>query len=347
MIPENKDRKKIRYAEISLHLLIWAVIFNLPLLTSENSAHTFQDYLRMWTVPVFFVIVFYINYHILIHRFLFSGKIGGFFITNLVLFFLCSLAMEELKYLTLPPIDDNPFSKSTSPQHFYIRNFIALAMTTAVSVAIVTTKQWLRSEELRKELESDRIKSELLNLKNQLNPHFFFNTLNNIYGLIIQDPQKAQETMHQLGKLMRYLLYESNERFVPLSKEIDFTKSYVELMKLRMTPNVRVDSTFPEKSTGIAIAPLLFISLIENSFKHGVNLDKPAFIEMVMSVTESKQLTFNIKNTSFPKSDTDRSGSGIGLDNLKKRLTLLYPEKHTITFTSGGNYFECTITLDL
>lgn len=264
-----------------------------------------------------------------------------FFIANIILFMFCNLAMEELKYLA-------PFQDDMPPLvNIYIRNTIAFAMTTGVSVAIVTTKQWLKSDELRKELESDRIKSELLNLKNQLNPHFFFNTLNNIYGLIMQNQQKAQETVHQLSKLMRYLLYESNERFVPLNKEIEFTNNYIDLMKLRMTPNVRIDSKFPKNSYGITIAPLLFISLIENSFKHGVNLNKPASIEMMMSVDETKHLTFNIKNTSFPKSDKDRSGSGIGLENLKKRLLLLYPNKHKIIFNADEEYFECTINLHL
>lgn len=330
-----------------LHVVIWAVIINLPFLTSETTAYSVQDYLRMWIAPAFFAIIFYVNYHFLIRRLLFLEKIGTFFLANIILFMLCNLAIEELKYLAPPPIGDGRFQEMPPPLNFYIRNTIAFAMTTGVSVAIVTTKQWLKSEELRKELESERMKSELLNLKNQLNPHFFFNTLNNIYGLIVQNQQKAQETVHQLSKLMRYLLYESNERFVPLSKEIEFTNNYIDLMKLRMTPNVRIDSKLPEKVAGITIAPLLFISLIENSFKHGVNLNKPAAIEIMMSVDESKLLTFNIKNTSFPKSDTNRSGSGIGLENLKRRLSLLYPNKHKITFDAGEKYFECTIILHL
>lgn len=228
-----------------------------------------------------------------------------------------------------------------------MRALIAFTMTTGIAVAIRTTKQWFISEDVRKDLEREHLKSELANLKNQLNPHFFFNTLNNIYGLIIQNQEKAQEAVLQLSKLMRYLIYDSNEKYVSLTKEIEFMHHYIDLMKLRVTNNVKVTYAFPKETSGYTIAPLLFISLIENSFKHGISADKPSEIHMDLKITTEKEVVFSIKNTSFPKKDNDRSGSGIGLENLKKRLNLLYANKHSIDVTSDADYYSTILTVKL
>jgi LytS/YehU family sensor histidine kinase len=228
-----------------------------------------------------------------------------------------------------------------------IRSFIVFALTTGIAVAIHTTSQWFRSEERRKDLEREHLKSELSNLKNQLNPHFFFNTLNNIYSLISQDQQRAGDAVLQLGKLMRYLLYESNEKFVTLAKEVEFMHHYIDLMKLRLTSNIVVRYSFAFNTSGYSIAPLLFISLIENSFKHGVSSLYPSEIEMDLRIVDYNKLTFSIRNTSFPKNENDHSGSGIGLDNLRKRLNLLYPGKHTLITKTQNSFYQTVLTVEL
>lgn len=238
------------------------------------------------------------------------------------------------------------FGRAPSQTEMMLRAFFAFAMTTGVSVAIRITTKWFRSQDILKDLEREHLKSELANLKNQLNPHFLFNTLNNIYGLIIVNQDKAQEAVHQLSKLMRYLLYESNEKFVPLSREIEFMHHYIDLMKLRINNNVQVAYKFPNESSSYQIAPLLFISLIENSFKHGISLNKPSEIVMTMSISQGK-LVFIIVNTAFPKKDNDRSGSGIGLENLAKRLRLLYPGSHTMNISATQIYYQTILTVNL
>jgi LytS/YehU family sensor histidine kinase len=307
-------------------------------------------------------VVFYANYFSFIPKLLLSKKLVIFFIVNLMLYSACIVILETSKDIIRPgPPEDQAMKKPPSSQHempmplrggpsqteMILMAFIAFAMTTGVAVAIRTTTQWFRSEDLRKDLEREHLKSELANLKNQLNPHFFFNTLNNIYSLINQNQEKAQDSIIQLSKLMRYLLYDSNEKYVPLKKEIEFIHHYIDLMKLRITPNVSVKYSLPKETGGYNIAPLLFISLIENSFKHGISLGKPSEIEMDLKIDDLKDLIFNIRNTSFPKSDKDRSGSGIGLENLKKRLALLYPHKHTLEVKSDENYYQAILTVRL
>jgi len=356
------SRTRNKFIEVALHLLIWVLIFGLPLLSlNHDQQHvSWNQFLRASMFPLFFALVFYTNYFLLIPRLFFSKRLIIFFLTNLLLYTACVYATESMNRHSskLKILQSNidkrdqladlpkPF-KRPSKTEMIARAFIAFAMTTGVAVAIQTTTKWFHSENVRKDLEREHLKSELDHLKNQLNPHFFFNTLNNIYSLIAQNQEKAQASVHQLSKLMRYLLYDSNEKFVPLTKEIEFMHHYIDLMKLRMNSGTTVHYSFPKEITGMTVAPLLFISLIENSFKHGISASKPSMITMEMKTTTTKQLMFQIKNTLFPKSDNDRSGSGIGLENLKRRLSLLYPHRHRLEMVVNDEFYQATLTIDL
>ncbi|WP_020531318.1 sensor histidine kinase [Flexithrix dorotheae] len=350
----DKDKKKQRYLLILMHILVWGIIFYMPFLSNFRSPKTLSDLFREFRPPIFFALIFYINYFFLIRKFVFTKKIWAFLLVNIGLYICCIFILEYFRDFNFQKIDQateslQEMDRRPGPSFIevFLRLFLAFMMTTGVTVAIKITSKWFHSEHLRKELEKEHLKSELLHLKNQLNPHFLFNTLNNIYGLIIQNQEKAQDAVHQLSKLMRYLLYDSNEKLVPLSKEIEFMHHYIDLMRLRLMTNVSVHYAFPKNNVDCEIAPLLFISLIENAFKHGVNLNAPSEIEMEMNLSREKKLEFYVKNTAFPKSDEDRSGSGIGLVNLRKRLKLLYPENHTFTIHQEDKYFECTLTLQL
>jgi hypothetical protein len=336
-----KNSRHQRYLTVVLHLLVWAIIFNLPMLSTGNAPHTMKEYFRSWVPPVAFALVFYINYFYLIPRLLFTKRTWQFFVSNAILYAITITLLEEVKTIMIPI----PGPHAPHVLEVIVRFIIAFSMATGVSVAIRITGEWFRSEDIRKDLEKEHLKSELVNLKNQLNPHFFFNTLNTIYGLIVQNQEVAQDAVHRLSKLMRYHLYDSNERYVPLRKEIEFMVHFIDLMKLRITPNVLVQYNFPEVTHDIMVAPLLFIPLIENSFKHGVHLNKPSEIVMTLEVIHQKQIVFYIRNTSFPKKENDQSGSGIGLENLKKRLSLLYPERYTFVAEENGAYFDCTLTI--
>ncbi|MGB5555242.1 MAG: histidine kinase, partial [Flavobacteriaceae bacterium] len=187
------------------------------------------------------------------------------------------------------------------------------------SIAVKSTKRWVKTEAERKEAENVKLQSELQHLHYQLQPHFFFNSLNNIYSLVDSSPDQAKSSIHSLSKLMRYMLYETNMELVPLSKEIDFMKKYIDLMKLRVSDKTMVNYSFPSEETPIRIAPLLFISLIENAFKHGVSATKTSQIDITMTCYDGT-IKFSVENTNFPKKTEDKSGSGIGLQNLEKRL---------------------------
>ena len=213
------------------------------------------------------------------------------------------------------------------------------------SIALKSTKRWVKTEAERKEATNVKLKSELQHLHYQLQPHFFFNSLNNIYALVDISPEQAKKSIHSLSKLMRYMLYETTDESVSLTKEIDFMKKYIELMKLRVSDKTVVNYSFPSEETGITIAPLLFISLIENAFKHGVSASKESTININITCT-NKTVLFTIENDNFPKKTTDKSGSGIGLPNIEKRLELLYPNNNSFKTEVKDNHYRATLKIE-
>jgi LytS/YehU family sensor histidine kinase len=225
-------------------------------------------------------------------------------------------------------------------------DIISFSVPIIFSLALKTIQRWVKTEAERVEAANIKLQSELQHLKYQLQPHFFFNSLNNIYSLVDISPEMAKQTIHSLGKLMRYLLYETNNEKVSLIKEINFMTNYIELMKLRMNDATQVHYSFPVLKQDLNIAPLLFISLIENAFKHGVSADKASPIVFEMKI-DDKHLTFYSENHNFPKTETDKSGSGIGLDNLEKRLSLLYPEKHSFTEKVEKDIFSVNLQIEI
>lgn len=193
-------------------------------------------------------------------------------------------------------------------------------------------------------LKSEQSKVELMLLKSQVSPHFFFNMLNNLYGLVSKDAGKAQELILKLSDLMRYSIYESENETVTLKEEVDYLKNYIELHKMRYHKNIVVDFKC-NIDENRRVAPLLFIILLENAFKHGVeNLREDATVTINLTSSESN-IKFTIENN-FDSSENLKKKPGIGLKNLKRRLELTYPNKHSLLFSNTENTFNAQLTLN-
>ena len=328
----KKDTKK-SYLEILLHIGIWLLVYALPFLFSWKNAdiNLSERLLHHAVVTLSFMTVFYINYFVLIDNYLFHKKILKFILTNIILIAIVGIAVhlwiESSKLVNL----DMPVRNISRTWPFFIRDLISLFMIAGLGVALKTTGKWYRLEADKKEEDKKRTEAELLTLRQQINPHFLFNTLNNIYALIEISPEKAQNVVHELSKLMRYVLYENSGDKVELNKELLFLKNYIELMKIRLTDDVKLSfiNKVPENNKW-EIPPMLFVTLVENAFKHGISPTKESFINIVFDVIDNNKFACTIHNSYFPKSDTDLAGSGIGLENLKRRLEILYPENHEI-----------------
>ena len=193
-------------------------------------------------------------------------------------------------------------------------------------------------------LKNEREKTELLHLKSQVNPHFFFNTLNNLYGLVGTDAKKAQELILKLSDMMRYSIYEGEKEDVSVKTEVDYLNNYIALHKMRYRKEIDVKFDV-EIEDDYKVMPLLFIILLENAFKHGVeNLNKDAYVHLSIK-THNNEVFFEIENNF--DIDQPKGDDGIGLKNLKRRLELVYPKKHTLSFSTSENIYKAQLTLQL
>lgn len=191
-------------------------------------------------------------------------------------------------------------------------------------------------------LKNEKLKAELMLLKSQVSPHFFFNMLNNLYGLVTKDSQKAQELILKLSEMMRYSIYEGEKETVTIKEEIDFLKNYIELHKMRYHKQITIDFNC-NVNESLKVTPLLFIILLENAFKHGAEkMRVNAYIKINLTTSKSN-LHFTIENN-YEKTENQ---SGIGLKNLKRRLELLYPNQHEFTSTTTESVYQTQLILKL
>jgi len=332
------------------HLLVWLVLVSIPYILSYGQEQDIHRIIAHFWIPIaFYAVIFYLNFFVLIDRLLFSKKMLTYILINVALITVCVTLKEQIEanffseLITKRPTNENgngpPFKMILYVQ---VLSYLAPLL---FSIALKTTQRWVKTENERKEAANIKLKSELQHLHYQLQPHFFFNSLNNIYALVDLSPAQAKSSIHRLSKLMRYMLYETNVETIPLTKEIDFMKKYIELMKLRVSDKTTVHYSFPSQDTTIKIAPLMFISLIENAFKHGVSASKESTITIQMTLEDTRVL-FSIQNDNLPKKTDDKSGSGIGLTNIKKQLALRYPNKSSLTTEVKDHQFIAELQIE-
>ena len=271
----------------------------------------------------------------------------------MIMILVLAVLMQLWMHLLHPlfPDDGRPHPEPSFLKQllFVARNIFNLSVVLFIATSMEISSRWHQMEDERIEMEAARKEAELANLRSQINPHFLLNTLNNIYALTAFDTEKAQKAIMELSKMLRHMLYDNQQSMVNLKEEIQFIGNYVNLMKLRLPQNVEVrfHSNYPEPCN-IQVAPLIFISLVENAFKHGVSPTEKSFIDINISA-EKDLLTCEIKNSNYPKTQQDRSGHGIGLQQVERRLNLSYPQRHTWKkgITDNGKQYYSKIEIQL
>ena len=231
---------------------------------------------------------------------------------------------------------------------FFGGMFMFFLLNCIVAAIAIGIRHFIRTRQIRQQLKDEQAKhteAELAWLKNQINPHFLFNTLNNISSLTQIDPDAAQDAIAQLSDLLRYAMYETNKKTVPISGEVEFMRNYISLMKLRCNEKTEVKTTF-DIAQDVEIAPLLFISLIENAFKHGVSSSRSSTIDIHLE-QEDGSIVFACDNTNYPKDDADRSGSGIGIENTRRRLDLIYADHYSWQQWLEDDIYHVRVTLNI
>lgn len=342
-----------RLLEIIIHVFGWILFFGFPIIMtqSSNGSIDWKEFNRFLMVPASLFAIFYLNYFLLIPKVLFREHKKKFLIINILVIGAISIGLRIISDIQVPPPPNEELMMKIKPPHFifFMRDIATMIFAAGLSVAIRVSIRWNETEKARREAVKSRTEAELKNLRNQLNPHFLLNTLNNIYALIAFDSDKAQQAVQDLSKLLRYVLYDNQEMFVPLQKEIDFIKNYIELMRIRVSAKVNIVTEFnikPQSQT--PIAPLIFISLIENAFKHGISPSGESFINISISENDNEIICV-IKNSNFPKTEKDKSGSGIGLEQVRKRLEIIYQGnyKWECYLSDNGKIYNSSIVIKL
>ena len=343
-----------------LHVGIWAFMFFSPLTYLRGNGMSMLHYLMTCVSPFLMMVVFYVNYLWLTPKCFVIGKRRYYLLYNTIMIVAFGIILHPWVNFTNDLFSTYlPRYKESSIDKFFftLRDILSLAMSAAVATAIVLASRWQRNEDARLEAEAARSESELRNLRSQINPHFLLNTLNNIYALTAFDSKRAQDAIKQLSEMLRHMLYDNQLNQVPLQDELQFLDSYVNLMKIRLPQNVEVTFTKNLQVPDLKVRPLMFISLVENAFKHGVSTTDPSFVNINIS-TEKEQVGDNeihdiiicdIKNSNYPKTNQDRSGHGIGLMQTQRRLELGYPNRYEWEkgVSADGKTYQSTIKIRL
>ena len=325
------------------HIASWAVVFIMPALIfiSEGNQRFEEALYRSLTSLPFLMLLFYLCYFWLIDKLWFKKRYLFFVLVVVGLIFCVSYSKYEL----FSYFDLHKGKRHMPPFHAFVYfDFLSNLLPVVFSMAIRYAQRNFSLEIAQKEAQAHKLQADLTQLRYQLQPHFFFNALNNIYSLIEFDPQKAQQSVHSLSKLMRHFMQNSDQKQISLAEEVDFLQQYISLMQLRLTDKTTVQVDFPKQVPQLTIAPLLFISLVENAFKHGVSATAATTLSFSLRV-EGDTIIFRSENTKIPTQESLYS-SGIGIDNLKKRLTLLYPERHQYTIEEKEGKYMAQLTID-
>jgi LytS/YehU family sensor histidine kinase len=328
---------KENIGRLSPHLIGWGALLLVILLQNDLSDWEFEDYYSITGLIVFIGIAVYINLYFLIPRYLFLKKYLHYGISVSILILSTSLLIT--------------IWMSKFDQIDWVSRFIVLVINVLFSLLMTSAGkflfEYLQKMIKLKEIENKQLQSELNILKSQVNPHFLFNTLNNLYGLITQNEnQKAAEITLKLAELTRYLLESSKTEKISIKRELQFIEDYLCLEKIRFrnTTEIKFDISGIDKE--VSVAPFLFIPLVENAFKHGLQtVTEKSFAHFSLAI-QGDDLFFEARN-SIGKKIQNHSTSGTGITNLKKRLQLIYPEKHQLDIENTANFYKVTLHLEL
>ncbi|MFD2567619.1 sensor histidine kinase [Pseudotenacibaculum haliotis] len=332
--------KKRRH--ILLHVLIWVTLISIVV------THAFYD---DDDSPLLFLIrmligtaIFYVNYLILVPKILFKKRILFYILSVILLVFVSAKGLIMIEELDQFAMYTDNFSEEGQDEKEV--GFMVYTLLIFIGAVIRTYGEWNRNEQDKREIENQKNLSELEVLKNQINPHFLFNSLNSICSLAVKKSDEAPDAIIMLSELMRYMLYEVKGERVLLSKEIAYIENYVSLQKLRLANKDQVSLRIVGDIQSQRISPLILISFIENAFKYGIDTTEETSISITIDAYEN-DVTFNCVNRINKRKKKQDDNSGIGIQNTKERLKLLYPEKHQLSIQEENNMFIVNLFLKL
>lgn len=347
--PEHLFQKRLR---ILWHLLFWACYISFYVLIGTfslgaSSQRPIEELFLQYSITIWVdMLAAYFTVYFLMPKFLFRKKYFLFF-----LYFILSatafifLQRTVLFYVSYPMFYPDVAGNYTFMQFNPFYSFMNIYTVVGFVAAIKLLKYWFQNQQLKSDLENKSMATELAMLRSQINPHFLFNTLNNIDTLVEEDPAQASDSIIKLSDIMRYMLYDASNENVLLSNEIEYLESYISLQQLRIHDPDYIRFEKKGDSPNRNVAPMLFIPFVENAFKHGKKNVNPPGVTILLEYNQPF-IKFEVMNY-FDESASDQSNvkEGIGLNNIRRRLELLYPGKHDLVINSKNGIFNVLLTI--
>ncbi|MCL3781580.1 GHKL domain-containing protein [Prolixibacteraceae bacterium JC049] len=347
--------KKYQNNKILGHITFWLTSIFLSLMLfyiygDFRLKITWDILAKVFTYNIGFATAVYTNLYFLFPRFLKKRKYIQYFISLLVTLFVSALFIDLIFVYPLNFLFD-PYGDFSSIKFSILFQFFLSSTGYVVFTSILkVVDEWIELQNVRiklKETEKQRLNAELDTLKAQINPHFFFNSLNNIYSLALECSEKTPDLILKLSELMRHVLYDSQHDYIDINRELEFIQNYIDLQKIRYTNDEVIEFTHQVDSYK-KVAPLIFQPFIENAFKHGAkNANENAFIRIDFQTQSDDLLIFSIINQKGSKDDLNTSHKGIGVENVKKRLKLLYLNEHELSITQSDTIYSVKLILKL
>lgn len=333
---------------IFIHVIVWVLLLLVPIFSIYEVADSFKaEGIKFSILPVLLVsslliVLFYVNYFLLIPRFLLPRKyllyfgvlLGGILLTGMLsrfLLHLIGITPEKLEAI-------NPVLAIVSP--------IARANAFLMLIITIVSSILLALNNRLKQTEEEKLSAQLAFLKAQINPHFLFNTLNNIYATAIDKSPQTADMVDKLSEMMRYTMSETRHEFVLLEKEINYISNYIELQKIRLDEHVKLDFTVTGQFSEQQVAPMLLVPFVENAFKHGVNAEQQSEIKISIHVN-GNMLELHAENRKVAVQTDTTERSGLGIENTKKRLQYIYPSAHTLVINDTDTAFYVSLQINM
>jgi two-component system, LytTR family, sensor kinase len=368
MSRSNIPEKKLK---VLLHLIVWTVLFMLSFYVLYSGSSRDLPFLtEIWFQFAGYGIIFYLSYFLLAPRFFFSGRKLLFFITTALLILIFTISVRILhenltegsrngdrERMARPGIEQGPdnfghrrapgVNKPPAPmRNWPFLNFLLTScLVSGLSLGLRFSEKLIQNEKIRKEQEKDKLHTELAFLKHQINPHFLFNTLNSIYSLALIKSDMTAEAVMKLSDMMRYMIQDVEHETVPLALELEYIVHYVELQKIRLSSNVEVQIRIEGDAKPWVIPPMLLVPFIENAFKYGTSSHENAVIRIDLTV-DAGLLTCLVNNQIFTGRE-EKEKFGIGIQNTRQRLQLMYPGRHNLIISNDGKDFMVNLEISL
>jgi sensor histidine kinase YesM len=339
---------KIRPFHIAIHGLVWVFLLVIPYVSTDQvftqlvPGSDIKYLLLSVGLSAVLLAAFYFNYFVLLPKYLVTKKYLLYFlfllVTIITVLGLCGTIFLISDFNTEISTKTNPAIEKVIP--VIIINAMSLWLLAIVSSILFTVYNRL------KQTEKERLSAQIASLKSQINPHFLFNTLNNIYATAIDSSPKAADMVDKLSEMMRYAMKDTQQEFVMLEDEINYINNFIELQKLRLDRSVRLECHIPENIPPLQIAPMLLIPFIENAFKHGVNSEQKSYIKIEISINKAEFRLIVVNNKVKVQQDMSEK-NGLGINNTWHRLNLIYPSKHLLVIDDTDKEFSVSLHINL